>query len=151
MASLRAFNSALRLATQRLPSGPVRFSSTTLTLPGAIFSRLNLVNQTQIARFSSEPPLRVTAFEQAMQEIHGETWKQQLNNRQRSFVKHHEAKREMRERQRKSAADTAEADRVRLPEQRQSESEWRDKVEKKKKEIQWQKKLTWTTSSTFRG
>ncbi|ROW16715.1 hypothetical protein VPNG_01471 [Cytospora leucostoma] len=151
MASMRAFNSALRLATQRLPSGPVRSSSTTLTLPGAIFSRLQLVNQTQVARFSSEPLPRITAFEQAMQEIYGDNWRQQLNNRQRSFVKHHEVRREMRERQRNSAAGSSEADRVRFPEQRQSESEWRDKVDKKKKEIQWQKKLTWTTPTSFQG
>lgn len=83
-----------------------------------------------------------------MQEIYGHAWKQQLNNRQRSFVKHHEMKREIRERQRKSAADPAGADRK--PEQRQPESEWRKKVETKKQEIQWQKKLTWTTPSSFR-
>ena len=142
MSSLRVIGGAPRLAMQRFTkmSGLFQSSPATATLSGAAMSScLNLRIQTQ-ARFTSA--LRVTAFEQAMQELYGEAWKQQLNSRQRTFVKFHEQQRQKRTKgvdERKARGwDARYAEGV---DERQPEWEWREKVEKKKTEIQWQKKV----------
>lgn len=55
---------------------------------GALLPRFSL-NHTQIRGV-----LTVTAFEKAMQEIHGEKWKDSLNRKQKDFVEHKERGRE---------------------------------------------------------
>lgn len=142
MLSLRAPSCAPRLAIQRLThtSGLGHSGSTTATTPGTNISpRLSPFNQTQ-ARFQSA--LRVTAFEQAMEELYGDAWKEKLNNRQMSYVTLHERRREeMRQTLQKKVSGAWGAPVLDKAEDRQSDFEWRRKVEKKKSDIRWQKKL----------
>lgn len=117
----------------------VHSSSMAATLPGAVVPRLNQFNQNQ-TRFQSA--LRVTAFEQAMEELYGDAWKEKLNNRQMSYVTHHERRREeMRQRLQRKASGAWGAPVLDEAEDRQPEPEWRRKVEKKKADIRWQRKL----------
>lgn len=134
MASLRGPSYAPSLAVQRLThmKGLVNPSATT------VFPRLNLFNQSQ-ARFKWT--LRVTAFEQAMQELYGDAWKERLNNRQMSFVIYHERSREKRRQELQKKASGAWGAPSLEDDNRQPESEWRKKVEKKKADIRWQTKL----------
>ncbi|ROV97987.1 hypothetical protein VMCG_07046 [Cytospora schulzeri] len=136
MASLRFPGCAPRLAIQRLNhmNGLVHSSSTTTT----VFPRLSLFNQNQ-ARFQSG--IRVTAFEQAMEELYGHSWKEKLNNRQMSYVTFHERQREKRRQELQKAASGAWGSPLIREEYRQPEAEWRQKVEKKKADIRWQQKL----------
>ncbi|KUI63536.1 hypothetical protein VM1G_10199 [Cytospora mali] len=137
MAPLRA----PRLAIQRLAHmhhGLVHSSFTTMTVPGAIiFPCLNLTNQNR-SRFSSSWG-RVTAFEQAMQELYGVGWKTKLNSRQRTYVKSHEQRRETRMMKLQELIDAGLED----PDapRRQPEDEWRAKVERTKEEIRWRRRL----------
>lgn len=134
MASLRAPSYAPRLAVQRLThmNGLVHSSSTT------VLSRLNLFNQSQ-ARFQSA--FRVTAFEQAMEELYGDAWKEKLNSRQVSYVTFHERQREIRRQELQKKASGAWGSPLLEARDRQPESEWREKVERKKADIRWQTKL----------
>lgn len=120
-------------------NGLIHSGFVAVTLPGAILPRLNQLSQTQ-ARFQST--LRVTAFEQAMEELYGDTWKERLNSRQSSYVTFHERQRETRRTElQKKAAGAWGAPALEDSENRQPEYQWRRKVEKKKDEIRWQKKL----------
>lgn len=130
--------------------GLVQSSSVAVTPSRAVLiPGLRLIGQTQ-ARFQSG--MRVTAFEQAMQELYGDTWKHNLNNRQRSYIAHHEQRRQTwqaKEAQRKSSGELDEESQKPV----QPTAEWRQKVEKIKSEIMWQKKLQShgdATRDTFR-
>lgn len=83
----------------------------------------------------------MTAFEQAMQELYGDAWKERLNSRQVSFVIYHERSREKRRQELQKKASGAWGAPSLEDDKRQPESEWRKKVEKKKADIRWQTKL----------